>query len=208
MDGHKHEELSDALLEREIESALDVDPSPEFLARVRTRIASDRVDESWAWLGGWRLAGAALTIVAVAVFGFWIAHEPVPAPGDGRLVTALHDLEPIPGSRGIEVPAHSEPGIPGPVSVPDVTASSNAVTPVVMTARDKGAPEPPLAQPEVMISQDEAAALRQLFAAISDRRIETAALPDLQWALKPPSPIEEIVLEPITISPLATLEGE
>jgi hypothetical protein len=33
-------------------------------------------------------------------------------------------------------------------------------------------------------------------------------LPDLTSALKPPAPIEEIVLDPITISPLAALEGE
>jgi hypothetical protein len=33
-------------------------------------------------------------------------------------------------------------------------------------------------------------------------------LPDLQTALKPPDPIEEIMVEPITISPLAALEGE
>jgi hypothetical protein len=61
---------------------------------------------------------------------------------------------------------------------------------------------------EVVISQEEAAALRQLFTAIGNRRIETSALPDLQTALKPPDPIEEIMVEPITISPLAALEGE
>ena len=60
----------------------------------------------------------------------------------------------------------------------------------------------------MMISPDEAAALRALFTAISDRRLETSVLPDLAAALKPPDPIEDIVLEPITIRPLAPLEGE
>jgi hypothetical protein len=59
-----------------------------------------------------------------------------------------------------------------------------------------------------LISQDEAAALRQLFAAISNRRLETSLLPDLDAALQPPAPIEDIVLEPLSVSPLASLESE
>ena len=60
MDSHKHEELRDELLEREIEAALDVDPSPEFLARVRTRISDERV-QRWPWPGPWAWASAAVT---------------------------------------------------------------------------------------------------------------------------------------------------
>jgi hypothetical protein len=67
----------------------------------------------------------------------------------------------------------------------------------------------PVIQPfDVVISQEESAALKRLFTEIGNHRIETSALPDLQTALKPPTPIEEIVVEPITISPLAALEGE
>ena len=62
--------------------------------------------------------------------------------------------------------------------------------------------------PEVLISHDEAAALRQLFAAINTRRLETSTLPDLAAALKPPDPIDDIVVEPIIISPIAPMEGE
>jgi hypothetical protein len=47
-----------------------------------------------------------------------------------------------------------------------------------------------------------------LFTAISNGRFDTAALPDLDAALQPPSEIAEIVLEPITLSPLVSLESE
>ena len=43
MDGYRHQELSDETLEKDIEAALGVDPSPEFLPRVRARIANERM---------------------------------------------------------------------------------------------------------------------------------------------------------------------
>ena len=56
------------------------------------------------------------------------------------------------------------------------------------------------ATPEVLISQDEADALRRLFAALNQRRFET--LPDLEAALRPPTPITAIEIEPITVRAL------
>ena len=47
MDGAKPDVLSDAQLDRELEAALGVDPSPEFLARVRTCIASEPEPAVW-----------------------------------------------------------------------------------------------------------------------------------------------------------------
>jgi hypothetical protein len=41
MDGGRPDTLSDAQLDRELEAALGVEPSPEFLARVRTRVARE-----------------------------------------------------------------------------------------------------------------------------------------------------------------------
>jgi hypothetical protein len=207
MDGRRHEELSDELLGREIEAALDVEPSPEFLVRVRARVARERIDESWAWLSGWRWAGAALAIAAVAVAGLWMVRQPGSAPPDGQSVNASRDLKPGPPDAGVTVPANREPEIPSRESAPEVAASATVSKPVI-PPRDVQVPEPLFAPSDVLISQDEAAALRQLFAAIGSRRLETAVLPDLVAALQPPVPIEDIVLEPITVSPLASLEGE
>jgi len=197
MDGHKHEELSDALLEREIEAALGVEPSPQLLPRIRARIANERVQGGWVASASWRWVGAVAVVTLVAIIGVWIQGDPAPAPREARVTPQVETHAPS-----------TEPARPAPAVVASsVQASKAARAPVVRTARATLRPVV-VAQPEVVISADEAAALTQLFAAIGSRRIETAALPDLQSALNPPSPIEEIVLEPITISPLAALEGE
>jgi len=57
------------------------------------------------------------------------------------------------------------------------------------------------------ISKDEGAALLQLVAAISQGRVEPSVLPDLDSVVMPLAPIEEIVLEPITLSPLTRLDS-
>jgi hypothetical protein len=59
-------------------------------------------------------------------------------------------------------------------------------------------------QPEVLISQEEAVALRRLFDAIASRRLEPTVLPEFE-SPTPLAPIDEIVLEPITLSPIVRL---
>jgi len=200
MDGHKHEGLSDETLEREIEAALGVDPSPEFLPRVRARIASERMHNGWLWSASWRWAGAAAVVTAVAVIGVWTLREPSPAspaPQQVRITPPVETTAP-PSQRDRQAPALVASGAETPKSVG-----------VSVVRRVRAEPPPAVVAPfEVVIAADEAAALKQLFSAITNRRIETRALPDLTSALKPPAPIEEIVLDPITISPLAALEGE
>ena len=185
MDGHKHQGLSDDALEREIEAALGVDPSPEFLPRVRARIANERMREGWMSLTPWRSAGAVVVVAMVVVAGVWSLREPATAPREARIAPPIESTAPA-----------IEPTRPAPVTAPVVRAVHTTPRPEVVTPF------------EVVIAPDEAMALRQLFTAIGNRRLEAAALPDLQSALRPPAPIEEIVLEPITISPLAALEGE
>ena len=58
-------EMTDQALDRELQSILAVDPSPEFVARVRTRIASEP-QRSAAW-SMWMFAAAAAAVVAIAV---------------------------------------------------------------------------------------------------------------------------------------------
>jgi hypothetical protein len=196
MDG-KHEGLSDEALAREIEAALGVDPSPEFLPRVRTRIASERMQEGNIWSISWRWAGAVVVVAPVAVLAVWTLRDPEP------------ELRKAATTPPVEEAALSSPE---PVRQAPARGASNSETPKpvrVPAARTARHAQPAEVVPfEVVIAPDEAAALRQLFTAISNRRIEPRALPDLQSALEPPDPIEEIVLEPITISPLAAFEAE
>ncbi len=201
MDG-KLAEMNDEALEREIEAALGVDPSPEFLPRIRARVANERMQEGWFSSASWRWAGAAAVVTAVAILAVWTLSDPATAPRDARTVDVPSNPEnteartPNPDRTEPRIPG-PEPRIPGPEPrIPD--PGQRRRSPQLAAA----------SQLEVLISPDEAAGLKQLFTAIGSRRLETFALPDLQSALKPPAPIEEIVLEPITISPLAALEGE
>src|SRR6185295_15179804 len=69
-------------LDRALSAALDVDPSPEFVARVRDRIAHEPPPSRWGIPRVPRLlmaAGAALAVVAVAV-QVNSRHEPLSAP--------------------------------------------------------------------------------------------------------------------------------
>jgi hypothetical protein len=197
MDGHQHERVNDDTLAREIEAALGVDPSPEFLPKVRARIANERMRQGWLASAPWRWAGAVAVVTAVAIIGLWTLREPAPAPREVH-VTPPVEMPPPP----------VEPARPAPVPVASSTERHKPVSaPVVRTVRATQSPDA-VAPFEVVISPDESAALQQLFVLINSRRIETRVLPDLATALKPPDPIEEIVLDPITISPLAALEGE
>jgi hypothetical protein len=196
MDG-KYEGVSGEALEREIEAALGVDPSSEFLPRVRARIASERMHDGGLWSASWQWAGAVTAVAGVVVIAVWGLRDPAPASREVRNAPAA------------EVTAPSiERARPEPPRAPAlVEARRNVSAPAVRRASSE--PRPTIVTPiDVLISPDEAAALKQLFAAIGNRRIEASALPDLQSALRPPAPIEEIALDPITISPLAPLEGE
>lgn len=204
MDGHEHTGLNDDALESEIEAALGVDRSPEFLPRVRARIASQRVGESgWGWFHSWRWASGAAVVIAAAILGVWMLRNPGPTLGEEGTANTS-DLEVR--SSGPEQPA-AVPELPVKSPVGRVPERESRIRGPVVRAPGQ-ARHSEVEQPEVMISPEEAGALRQLFAAISTRRLETALLPDLDAALEPPSPIEDIILEPILVGPLASLEGE
>jgi hypothetical protein len=187
MDGHKHEGLSDEALEREIEAALGVDPSPEFLPRVRARIASERVRDGWVW---WRLAAAAASVAALTFVSFWIVRAPAPASPEATVATVT------PGT-----PVASAPHLSAPEQEPRVVAvrTSRNVEPRQRTA---------VTAPEVVVSNDEAVALRRLVVAIANRQVKAVDIPALGVESVPLPELEEIVLEPIKLSPLAGLEGE
>ena len=86
MDGYRHQELIDETLEKDIEAALGVDPSPEFLPRIRARIANERMQEGWFSSASWRWAIVLAGATAVVVLGLWIVREPAPAREVARAV--------------------------------------------------------------------------------------------------------------------------
>jgi cytochrome c556 len=90
---HAHqpgEPLSDADLDRHLTAALCVEPSPEFLARVRMRIASDPeppLSASWAlWPRSWVCAAGACVALAIVAS---VALAEMDSPALPRIMASL-----------------------------------------------------------------------------------------------------------------------
>jgi len=68
------EQMNDASFDREIESLLAVEPSPEFVARVRARVAEE--PEPRRWWTSWTLAVAGAVAVVILAVIAWPSREP------------------------------------------------------------------------------------------------------------------------------------
>ena len=128
-------------------------------------------------------------MAVVAILGLWISSRPPSASPDAQIANA----------------PRIEPSAPAVVASSPESAAP-VVAPDVREVRQR--PHPVQARTEVVISRDEAVALRQLVAAIAARQVEAVDIPKLEGESAPLAPIEEIVLEPIELSPMAGLEGE
>ncbi len=199
MDGYRHQELTGETLEKDIEAALGVDPSPGFLPRVRARIANERMQDGWFWSASWRWARVAAVVTAVAVIAVWTLRDPSRAPRQPHVV----DTPPVEST-----PPPVDSALPAPALVASSAESSKPVSAPVARAERSTRHPAVVARPEVLVSLDEAAALRQLIGAIAARQVEAMDIPRLAAESAPLPMIEEIVLEPIELRPLDGLESE
>jgi hypothetical protein len=186
--------MNDQSIDRALLDALAVSPSLDFVARVRTRIANEPVPHSlWSRWTVWMpvTVGAVAAAIAVAVF---VAKPevrlPVPRASEGKPDTTAATnvpLQPVPTVR-LPAPSVRE-------GKPDTAAATGNAH----------------REPEILISQSESAALRQLIARASegeivvDMALQSAeeASSDGETALKP---LPEI--EPIKIDPIVPVNGE
>jgi hypothetical protein len=192
MDGYRHQEVTDETLEKDIEAALGVDPSPGFLPRIRARIANERIQEGWFWSASWRWARVAAVVTAVAVIAVWTLRDPSRAPRQPHVV----DTPPVEST-----PPPVDSALPAPALVASSAESSKPVSAPVARAERSTRHPAVVARPEVLVSLDEAAALRQLIGAIAARQVEAMDIPRLAAESAPLPMIEEIVLEPIETAP-------
>jgi hypothetical protein len=87
MDGHRQVDgrsqrtgptaMNDAALDREVASLLAVEPSPEFLARVRTRVAQEPEPGGWRWR--WTFALATVTVALIGAVVVWQSGQQAPS---------------------------------------------------------------------------------------------------------------------------------
>jgi hypothetical protein len=140
--------MSDTALDREIQAALDVDPSSEFVARVRQRIEREPAPTPW-WRRRELVVGAAGLLVAA---GLWAVPR--------RTVTEVSSDLP-----SITRTAPPVVGIDPPVASP---VPSVAEAPIVRRTPARTPEPPPVPEddlPPVILAENERAALRMLGAA-------------------------------------------
>jgi hypothetical protein len=176
-------------LDRELEDLLAVDPSPEFVAKVRLRIAAQPPPASWWPL--WRPATVGVGIAVVVAAGLlWPSAAPV-APRDGKASA------PTDGTSARRSEAHT-------ASVPSTLAAGSASVDAPSRQRAPAAPNRQAAPP-VLIRRDEATAMNLLLT-----RVRDGTLPDMTEALAAVDAAgpEWIEIPPVVIEPIATGEGE
>ena len=214
-DERPDETRADTALDREIEELLAVEPSPEFLARIRARVAAEPEPGSWQHGWWWLAAGAtAVGVLAVAV----AVSRPGP-PEETRDPPRVADVAPA-GDARLSVPTVTLP--PGPEDVASPAAPPPPPQPILDDPAATAPPEPaPVSAPaapaatgppqfaRVVISQSEAAALRQLFTQVSDGRLAVPAPVEPSGPAAPPEPPAEVTIPPVIIEPvtLALIEG-
>jgi hypothetical protein len=189
------------MIDDEIKKALNVDPSPEFLACVRTRIAKEPGPP--AWRGSWTLAaaGAMAAVVVVAV----IVSRPAPRiESFGAAGPRGPALQETPVSTAPNEPALQAETAAAPASRSARSVAGAVARPVVAGFSRTGSPQ----QPEILLDLAETRALRALVDGVNAGRIDLAAA-------QRSTPAETMVLAPIgdleirvmTIDPL-TPAGE
>ncbi len=170
------------MIDDEIKDALNVDPSPEFLARVRTRIASEPAPT--AWRGWWRFAaaGAMATVVVAAV----IVSRPAQPIRPAESFAAAGPKGPALHERPVSV-APKEPALQAETPAAPTSHSANAIARPVVSGFSRTVSPP---QPEILLDPAETRALRALVDGVHAGRIDLAAA-------QRSTPAEPTVLAPI-----------
>jgi len=170
---------------RDIARALAVDPSPEFLARVRTQIANEPSPEMWRWAFAlrWPVAVAALTLAIAAVF---LNRPTAPIAGAALVSHAITN---------------------GAATLPYVASafrrtSSGPAKAGRHVLRAIGPGPTPLFDPR------ETQALRALIAGVRTNRVDLSPLlrPGGPAPMELP-PVDDLVIAPLAIEPLPLIDG-
>jgi hypothetical protein len=182
--------LTDAALDRAIQSALAVEPSPELLARVRRRIADEPAPSSWG--GAWMFAVAGLAVAAI-MFAIVVSRPEHNAASGSTIAGVAIQADP----KKDALPA--SPRSAEAFALPPAKALAPA--PAEAFARRPR-------EPEILLDPDETRALRRLITGTRDGSL------DLSASLRATTPtamdlpeISDVVISPITIEPLAPPAG-
>ena len=218
------DETLSGTVDREIARLLAVDPSPEFVAKVRDRLAAQR--EPGLWQFAWLVAGAAA--VAVLVLAAVVSQPAPPLADAGERVPTVARTGAIELSAGRTPPtvpndsitnAATLPSLIAPTGTPDGAASNvtssepndsaAAAIPAPMPLDPPTSPAVSLRLARVVNSERESAALRRLFALVNNRRLAVPRAQESRGPIATLEPPAAVIIPPVTIEPvtLALTEG-
>jgi hypothetical protein len=197
MDAERRGEVTDATLDRELQAVLGVDPSPEFVARVRTRIANEP-SLAATWLGAWTIFGSAVAVAAIVLIAVVVSRDTrrnAPSP------------PPVLDSRSATLSAWTAPDLKG-----------RSLAGFDRRAPSRGGPEtaglhqparPRSAEAAVLVDPREAAALRALIVGTRDGRIDLTPMVNASApSVMELPPVVDIQIPAITIDPIGPGTGE
>lgn len=189
-----------AAIDADVMRALRAEPSADFEARVRMRVAFERVERKW--FGGWRLAAAASFLVLVGAVGVLVLRPGGTLggrPGTVAEVRPPHTSEQAatPIQRVLTPPREDANGAGGYPAV-DVNRTASAG----VTSARRVPPATPR-QPEVLVAPDQQVLIARLMGILRDGRLDEKAVEQTAQAPQPPGPIVvgELTVPPIVVAP-------
>ena len=186
--------MTDTAIDREIQAALSVEPSPEFVARVRTRIATEP-EAAAPWLSWKLVATGAVAALIVIAFVMRLGEQSFNARPE-------LSASPLILSSSKDVPLARDRPVVSLILSPSKDEQS---APAASRARVAAAAP---REPEVLIDPAETRALRRLIAGTRDGSLDlSAALRATTPTAMDLPPIDALAIAPLTIDPL-TPSGE
>ena len=198
-------------IDRELADALAVEPSPDFVARVRVHVANEPPPRrAWAGWTTWMPVTAGVLVAATVVLMIVVPPHPKvgPAPGSDRVLSAdpVAEATPAPPTApGVTLAPVLSAGPSGGRTVPRVVPGFRSSP---LGAASRTATTSAHAEPEVLISQDEAAALRQLMARAGEGRLVVGPAIVQTSSVQADALPPEISIALIKIDPLNSPNGE
>lgn len=178
---------ADAALDGEIRALLAVDPSPQFHARVSSRIARESAAPSRAAF--WILPSVATLATLVVLLA--VVWRPAPRTPEARRTPTLAAR----GSVGLVPPISVHAPVMRQIVGGAPVASSRT------SSRTARVTRPPT--PEILLAPDETRALRALIAGVRDGSIDLTPVTRATAAdVMELEPIRDLVIAPIVITPV------
>jgi hypothetical protein len=176
--------MTDAELDREIEAALAVDPSPQWVARVRSEVTRQPIAAGLPW--SWAIASAAAVAILIAIMS-GIRNEEVarlkPSPTEATGAAEARSATEMASASEIATPTE----VTGPIE------NSKSADTLIRDARTS--PE----MLEVIVDPGGVRAFHQLVISTRERAFEASFddnVPSTPWAMT------DLSMPPIIIPPL------